>query len=72
MIADVINRHFVRDRAGPFGVTERSIVLNNARYSFAGVLEGMTGEQIVRLLNTNMLGTIRKQLKAGAKAWRSS
>ena len=35
------------------------IVFNNAGYGLAGALEGLTDEQILRLVNTNMLGTIR-------------
>jgi NAD(P)-dependent dehydrogenase (short-subunit alcohol dehydrogenase family) len=35
------------------------VVFNNAGYGLAGALEGLTDEQIVRLVNTNMLGTIR-------------
>ena len=36
-----------------------SVVFNNAGYGLAGALEGLTDEQILRLVNTNMLGTIR-------------
>lgn len=35
------------------------VVFNNAGYGLAGSLEGLTDEQILRLVNTNMLGTIR-------------
>jgi NAD(P)-dependent dehydrogenase (short-subunit alcohol dehydrogenase family) len=35
------------------------VVFNNAGYGLAGALEGFTDEQIVRLVNTNMVGTIR-------------
>jgi len=35
------------------------VVFNNAGYGLAGALEGLTDEQIVRLVNTSMLGTIR-------------
>jgi NAD(P)-dependent dehydrogenase (short-subunit alcohol dehydrogenase family) len=35
------------------------VVFNNAGYGLAGALEGLTDDQIVRLVNTNMLGTIR-------------
>jgi len=35
------------------------VVFNNAGYGLAGPLEGLTDDQIVRLANTNMLGTIR-------------
>jgi len=35
------------------------VVFNNAGYGLAGSLEGLTDEQVLRLVNTNMLGTIR-------------
>ena len=35
------------------------VVYNNAGYGLAGALEALTNEQILRLVNTNMLGTIR-------------
>jgi len=35
------------------------VVFNNAGYGLAGALEALTDEQILRLVNTNMLGTIR-------------
>jgi NAD(P)-dependent dehydrogenase (short-subunit alcohol dehydrogenase family) len=35
------------------------VVFNNAGYGLAGALEGLTDEQILRMVNTNMLGTIR-------------
>jgi len=35
------------------------VVLNNAGSGLAGALEGLTDEQILRLVNTNMLGAIR-------------
>jgi NAD(P)-dependent dehydrogenase (short-subunit alcohol dehydrogenase family) len=35
------------------------VVFNNAGYGLAGPLEGLSDEQIVRQLNTNLLGTIR-------------
>ena len=35
------------------------VVLNNAGTGLAGALEGLTDEQILRIVNTNMLGTIR-------------
>lgn len=35
------------------------VVLNNAGYGLIGVLEGLSDEQIVRQLNTNLLGVIR-------------
>src|SRR6266851_3359413 len=35
------------------------VVFNNAGYGMAGPLEGLTDEQIVRMVDTNMLGAIR-------------
>ena len=35
------------------------IVFNNAGYGLSGALEGLTDEQIMRMVNTNMLGAIR-------------
>jgi NAD(P)-dependent dehydrogenase (short-subunit alcohol dehydrogenase family) len=35
------------------------VVLNNAGYGMAGPLEGLTDEQIVRMVNTNLIGAIR-------------
>jgi NAD(P)-dependent dehydrogenase (short-subunit alcohol dehydrogenase family) len=35
------------------------VVFNNAGYGLAGPLEGMTDEQIVRMVDTNLMGTIR-------------
>jgi NAD(P)-dependent dehydrogenase (short-subunit alcohol dehydrogenase family) len=35
------------------------VVFNNAGYGMAGPLEGLTDEQIMRMVNTNMMGAIR-------------
>jgi NAD(P)-dependent dehydrogenase (short-subunit alcohol dehydrogenase family) len=35
------------------------VVFNNAGYGLGGALEGLTDEQILRLVNTSLLGTIR-------------
>jgi len=35
------------------------VVFNNAGYGLAGPLEGLTDDQILRMVNTNMLGAIR-------------
>ena len=35
------------------------VVFNNAGYGMAGPLEGMTDEQMLRMVNTNLLGPIR-------------
>jgi NAD(P)-dependent dehydrogenase (short-subunit alcohol dehydrogenase family) len=42
-------------------VTRRvvDVVFNNAGYGMAGPLEGMTDEQMVRMVNTNLMGPIR-------------
>ena len=38
---------------------EVDVVFNNAGYGMAGPLEGLTDEQIVRMVETNMMGAIR-------------
>jgi NAD(P)-dependent dehydrogenase (short-subunit alcohol dehydrogenase family) len=38
---------------------EVDVVFNNAGYGMAGALEGLADEQIVRMVDTNMMGTIR-------------
>ncbi|HYR85459.1 MAG TPA: SDR family oxidoreductase [Terriglobia bacterium] len=35
------------------------VVFNNAGYGLAGPLEGLTDEQIMRMINTNLMGAIR-------------
>jgi NAD(P)-dependent dehydrogenase (short-subunit alcohol dehydrogenase family) len=35
------------------------VVFNNAGYGMAGPLEGMSDEQILRMVNTNLIGAIR-------------
>jgi short-subunit dehydrogenase len=45
------------ERALTIGAVD--VVLNNAGYGLAGPLEGLTDEQIIRMVNTNMMGTIR-------------
>jgi NAD(P)-dependent dehydrogenase (short-subunit alcohol dehydrogenase family) len=35
------------------------VVFNNAGYGMAGPLEGLTDEQMVRMVDTNMMGAIR-------------
>jgi len=35
------------------------VVFNNAGYGIAGPLEGVTDEQMVRMVNTNLMGAIR-------------
>ena len=60
MSFDVTDPHEIESVAnqvvGSGGV---DVVFNNAGYGLAGALEGLTDEQILRLVNTNMLGTIR-------------
>jgi NAD(P)-dependent dehydrogenase (short-subunit alcohol dehydrogenase family) len=46
----------VQEVVGSGGV---DVVFNNAGYGLAGALEGLTDEQILRMVNTNMLGAIR-------------
>ena len=41
------------------GMGEVDVVFNNAGYGLAGPLEGTTDEQILRIVDTNLLGTIR-------------
>jgi NAD(P)-dependent dehydrogenase (short-subunit alcohol dehydrogenase family) len=36
-----------------------SNLFNNAGYGMAGPLEGLTDEQVVRMIDTNLLGAIR-------------
>jgi NAD(P)-dependent dehydrogenase (short-subunit alcohol dehydrogenase family) len=40
-------------------IAEIDVVFNNAGYGLAGPLEGISDSQIVRMVNTNMLGAIR-------------
>jgi NAD(P)-dependent dehydrogenase (short-subunit alcohol dehydrogenase family) len=35
------------------------VVFNNAGYGLAGALEGLTDDQIIRMVNTNLLGVVR-------------
>jgi NAD(P)-dependent dehydrogenase (short-subunit alcohol dehydrogenase family) len=60
MSFDVTDPHEIESVAnqvvGSGGV---DVVFNNAGYGLAGPLEGLKDEQILRMVNTNMLGTIR-------------
>jgi len=60
MVLDVTDPHQIENVAEQV-VTSGGVdvVFNNAGYGLAGALEGLTDEQILRLVNTNMLGTIR-------------
>ena len=53
--ADQIQR-VAQDVIGHGGV---DVVFNNAGYGMAGPLEGFTDEQIVRMIDTNLMGAIR-------------
>jgi NAD(P)-dependent dehydrogenase (short-subunit alcohol dehydrogenase family) len=60
MALDVTDPHqiesVVQEVVGSGGV---DVVFNNAGYGLAGALEGLTDDQILRMVNTNMLGAIR-------------
>ena len=60
MSFDVTDPHEIESVAnqvvGSGGV---DVVFNNAGYGLTGPLEGLKDEQILRMVNTNMLGTIR-------------
>ena len=60
MVLDVTDPHQIENVAEQV-VTSGGVdvVFNNAGYGLAGALEGLTDEQVLRLVNTNMLGTIR-------------
>ncbi len=49
------------DRAAAAAISEGGVdvVFNNAGYGMAGPLEGMSDEQILRMVNTNLMGAIR-------------
>jgi NAD(P)-dependent dehydrogenase (short-subunit alcohol dehydrogenase family) len=49
------------ERAAAKAINEGGVdvVFNNAGYGMAGPLEGMTDEQILRMLSTNLMGAIR-------------
>jgi len=60
MSLDVINPHEIESVAAQVAESGGvDVVFNNAGYGLAGALEAVTDEQILRLVNTNMLGTIR-------------
>jgi short-subunit dehydrogenase len=48
----------IAEVAGIYGV-HVDVVFNNAGYGMSGPLEGLSDEQIVRMMNTNLIGTIR-------------
>jgi NAD(P)-dependent dehydrogenase (short-subunit alcohol dehydrogenase family) len=57
---DITDRHQIdaaaKQAIGAGGV---DVVFNNAGYGMSGPLEGLTDEQIVRIVNTNLMGAIR-------------
>lgn len=60
MARDVTDAHQIESVAEQVVASgSADMVFNNAGYGLAGALEGLTDEQILRLVNTNMLGTIR-------------
>jgi len=60
MSLDVTDPHEIESVAKQVvGSGAVDVVFNNAGYGLAGALEGLTEEQILGLVNTNMLGTIR-------------
>jgi NAD(P)-dependent dehydrogenase (short-subunit alcohol dehydrogenase family) len=60
MSLDVTDRDEIENVARQVvGSGGTDVVFNNAGYGLAGALEALTDEQILRLVNTNMLGTIR-------------
>jgi NAD(P)-dependent dehydrogenase (short-subunit alcohol dehydrogenase family) len=60
MQLDITNQQEI-DRAAQraLAASDVDVVFNNAGYGLAGPLEGLTDEQIVRIVTTNLLGTIR-------------
>ncbi len=56
-ITDPQQIHDVVERAVSMGGVD--VVFNNAGYGLAGPLEGLTDDQILRMVNTNMMGAIR-------------
>jgi NAD(P)-dependent dehydrogenase (short-subunit alcohol dehydrogenase family) len=60
MSLDVTDLHEIESVAEQVVATGGvDVVFNNAGYGLAGALEGLTDEQILRMVNTNMLGAIR-------------
>ena len=57
---DVTDSAQIKDAAArAVAISGVDVVFNNAGYGMAGPLEGLTDEQIVRMVNTNLLGAIR-------------
>ena len=60
MALDVTDPHEIESVAGQVVASGGvDVVFNNAGYGLAGPLEGLTDDQILRMVNTNMLGAIR-------------
>jgi len=60
MALDVTDPHEIESVAKEVVASGRvDVVFNNAGYGLAGPLEGLTDDQILRMVNTNMLGAIR-------------
>jgi NAD(P)-dependent dehydrogenase (short-subunit alcohol dehydrogenase family) len=56
-ITDPQQIHSVAEQVAASGGVD--VVFNNAGYGLAGPLEGLSDEQVLRMVNTNMLGVIR-------------
>lgn len=57
---DITNPHQIESAvAAAVASGKVDVVFNNAGYGMAGPLEGMTDEQMVRMVNTNLMGPIR-------------
>ncbi len=57
---DITDPHQIgRAVTGALDMSEVDVVFNNAGYGMAGPLEGMTDEQMLRMVNTNLMGPIR-------------
>jgi NAD(P)-dependent dehydrogenase (short-subunit alcohol dehydrogenase family) len=60
MALDVTNSHEIESVAEQVVASGGvDVVFNNAGYGLAGPLEGLADDQILRIVNTNMLGAIR-------------
>src|SRR5271169_3024317 len=60
MALDVTDPHEIESVVGQVMASGGiDVVFNNAGYGLGGALEGLTDEQILRMVNTNMLGAIR-------------
>jgi len=57
---DITDRQQIEDAVSKaVGTGGVDVVFNNAGYGLAGPLEGMTDEQMLRIVNTNLMGPIR-------------